>query len=247
MNVVALCQGGVAALAATALLAHENDPRTPAALVLMAAPINPLANPTRVVRLIRARSLSWFEETLITTVPEEYAGRGRRVYPADFQLMALQTYLSKRFSAGGELAVKMMFDDGANPLQFPFLDLYTSIIDLDAKFFLENTKAVFHECLLRNGALFGGERVDPGALRDTALLTVEGEWDDIAAPGQTSAAHGLCRSLPTRLRREMIVPHSGHFSLFHGETCRREVLPAIKAHCGVQGCHNGSERVVSPS
>lgn len=242
MTVVALCQGGVPALAATALLAHENDARTPAALVLMAAPIDPLANPTPVVRLLRARSLSWFEENLITTVPEEYAGRGRRVYPARFQLMALRTYLARRISEGGELSAKLLSDDGADPAQFPFLDLYTSIMDLDAKFLVDNTKAVFHDCLLRNGRLFfGGERVDPAAIRDTALLTVEGAWDDIAAPGQTSAAHGLCTSLPARLRREMIVPHSGHFSLFYGETWRREVLPAIKIHCGALERHNGSE------
>jgi poly(3-hydroxybutyrate) depolymerase len=232
-NVVALCQGGVPALAATALLARENDVRTPAALVLIAAPVDPLANPTRVAQLIRAKPLSWFEETLIATVPEDYPGRGRRVYPAHLQLMALQSYLARRVSEGGELFAKLLqFDDGCDPAHFPFLELYTSIMDLDAAFFLENTRAVFHDCLLRNGALFfDGQHVDPGRLRETALLTIEGEWDDIAAPGQTSAAHGLCSSLPACLRREMVIPHTGHFSLFHGETCRREIVPAIKAHC----------------
>ncbi len=226
--VLGLCQGGIAALAATALLAARNDPRTPLALILMGAPIDPLANPTRVVRLIRERSLSWFEQNVIAPVPERYLGRRRRVYPAQLQLTALWTYLSRRMSEGGEIAAKLMHDDGADPLLFPFLDLFTSIMDLDAKFFLENTKSVFHECSIARGTLHcDGDRIDPQAIRHTALLTIEGEEDDIAAPGQTSAAHDLCGSIPGRLRGRLIVPAAGHFSLFHGHIYREEVLPAI--------------------
>ncbi len=226
--VLGLCQGGIAALAATALLAARDDPRTPAALILMGAPIDPLANPTRVVGLIRERSLAWFECNAITTVPQKYAGRGRSVYPAQLQLSALWTYLCRRMNEGGEIAAKLLHDDGADPLRFPFLDLFTSIMDLDAKFFLENTKSVFHDCSIARGALHcNGERVDPLAIRDTALLTIEGEKDDIAAPGQTSAAHDLCGSIPGRLRRKLIVPGLGHFSLFHGRSYREEVLPVI--------------------
>jgi len=195
----------------------------------MAAPIDPLANPTRVVELLRSRPLSWFEDNLIATVSEEYAGSGRPVYPAHRHLIPLWLYLARHLSEGGELAAKVMFDDGSNPGRFPFLDLYTSIMDLDAKFFLENTKSVFHECLLRKMALsFQGEHADLRAIRTTALLTIEGEHDDIAAPGQTSAAHALCSSLSASFRGRLIVPGSGHFSLFHGDTWRRDVLPAIR-------------------
>ncbi len=232
LTVTGICQGGVAALAATALLAQHDDSRTPASLILMAAPIDPLANPTRVVELLRSRPLCWFEEHLIGEVSEEYPGNGRRVYPAPRHLIPLWLYLAKHLSQGGELSAKVLFDDGSDPGQFPFLDLYTSIMDLDAKFFLENTKSVFHECLLRNMALsFQGERADLRAIRNTTLLTIEGERDDIAAPGQTSAAHALCSSLSERFRGQLIVPGSGHFSLFYGDTWRREVLPAIREFC----------------
>jgi poly(3-hydroxybutyrate) depolymerase len=234
LTVIGLCQGGVSALAATALLAAADDRRTPAALILIAAPIDPLANPTRVVRLLRSRSLSWFEHNLITTVPETYAGRGRRVYPAHLQLGALWTYLARRVSEGSDICAKLLNDDGIDPRRYPFLDLYTSIMDLDAMYFLENTKSVYQDCALREGTFCcHGEPVDPRAIRKSALLTVEGEWDDIAAPGQTSAAHGLCTSLSQDMHRQIIVSGSGHFSLFHGETWRREVLPAIREFSGV--------------
>ncbi len=233
LNVLGLCQGGVPALAATALLAQSEHANTPASLVLMGSPIDPLAAPTRVVKLLRSRPLSWFEENVIATVPEDFAGRGRRVYPAQLHSLPLWAYLTRHISGGSDTAAKLLFDDGDDPAQFPFLDLFTSIMDLDAAFFLENTRDVFQECLLRKNALrFGGERIDPGAIRTTALLTIEGERDDIAAPGQTSAAHGLCSSLPRRLRRALAVPHAGHFSLFYGETWRGAVLPAIREFCG---------------
>jgi poly(3-hydroxybutyrate) depolymerase len=232
-TVVALCQGGIPALVATALLSATDDAKTPSTLVLIAAPLDPLANPTRVVRLLRSRPLSWFEANLITTVPKAYAGRRRRVYPAHLQLAALWTYLARRVSEGSGIGAKLLHDDGLDPQHFPFLDLYTSIMDLDAIFFLENVKRVYQDCALREGTLsYHEEPVDLTAIRGTALLTVEGQWDDIVAPGQTSAAHGLCALLPQRLRSQIIVPGSGHFSLFHGETWRRKVLPAIHDFCG---------------
>ncbi len=229
LNVIALCQGGVPALAATALLAADNDPRTPASLVLMGSPIDPLANLTGIATLLRSRPLLSFEEYLIKAVPETYAGAGRRVYPGPLHLIPLGIYLTRRFSEGGELRTKVLFDDGADPGRFPFLDLYTSIMDLDARFLLDNTRVVFQECLLREGTLcFQGNRVDPAAMTQTALLTIEGELDDIAAPGQTSAAHTLCCWLPARFRHRVVVPGAGHFSLFHGNTCRRDVIPVIR-------------------
>ncbi len=234
LHVLGLCQGGVPALAATALLAAGGDAESPASLILMGSPIDPLANPTRVVKLLRSRHLSWFERSVIATVPEDFAGSGRRVYPAALHLLPLWTYLTRHISEGSDTAAKLIYDDGDDPLAFPFLDLFTSLMDLDAAFFVENTRNVFHECLLWKGALrFKGERVDPRAISATALLTVEGERDDIAAPGQTSAAHALTSSLPARLRRRLIVPHAGHFSLFYGDTWRGAVLPAVRAFCGV--------------
>ena len=157
-----------------------------------------------------------------------YAGGGRNVYPAHLHLISLWIYLTRRVSEGGELRAKVFFDDGANPRRFPFFDLFTSIMDLDARFLLENTRAVFQETWFREGAFrFQGARVDPATINKTSLLTIEGELDDITAPGQTSAAHSLCRSLADRFRHRIVVPGSGHFSLFHGNTCRRHVIPPI--------------------
>jgi len=245
LHVLGLCQGGVPALAAAALLAGGVDPKTPASLILIGSPIDPLAAPTRVVRLLRSKPLSWFE-SIIAEVPRDFAGSGRRVYPAQLHLLPLWVYLTRQISEGSDTAAKLVYDDGADPEEFPFLDLFTSIMDLDAAFFLENTRDVFHECLLRKGALrFKGERADPAAIRTMALLTVEGERDDIAAPGQTGAAHSLLSSLPPHLHRRLIVPHAGHFSLFYGDTWRRAVLPEIRAFCGLQGRTRKTVRVAS--
>ena len=148
LNVIALCQSGVPALAATALLASDHDPRTPASLVLMGSPIDPLANPTGVATLLRSRPLSWFEASLIKSVARKYAGGGRSVYPAHLHLMSLSIYLTRRMSQGGELRAKVFFDDGADIRRFPFFDLFTSVMDLDARFLLENTRAVFQELLV---------------------------------------------------------------------------------------------------
>jgi poly(3-hydroxybutyrate) depolymerase len=179
--------------------------------------------------LLRSRPLSWFEQSLIKPVAQIYAGAGRSVYPAQFHLIPLWIYLTRRVSEGGDLRAKVFFDDGANPGRFPFLDLFTSIMDLDDLFLLENTRAVFQESWFREGTFrFQGARVDPAAIKQTALLTIEGALDDIAAPGQTSAAHNLCCSLPDRFHDRVVVPGSGQFSLFHGNTCRRDVIPAIR-------------------
>ena len=232
ITVLGLCQGGVPALAATALLAGASDTKTPASLVLMASPIDPLANPTKVVQLLRERPLSWFETNMIARVPAGYAGHGRSVHSAHARLLPLWAYLARHITGGTDTGRKVFLDDGDDPVRFPFLDLYTSIMDLDAAYFLENTRDVFHECVLPRDALYlDGERAAPRAIRNTALLTIEGERDDIAAPGQTSAAHRLCSALPERFHRSLVVSRAGHFSLFYGNTWRGSVLPVIQEFC----------------
>ncbi len=232
LNIIGLCQGGVPALAATAVLSRQHAGCTPASLVLMGSPVDPLSSPTQVVQLLRSRPISWFEDNLIASVSDGYAGCGRRVYPADRRLLPLWAYLSRHISEGSDTGRKVLFDDGTDPSRFPFLDLFTSIMDLDAAYFLENTRDVFHDRLMPEGALiFEGEPVDLEAIRTAALMTIEGERDDITAPGQTSAAHGLCTALPDGLHQSLVVPHAGHFSLFYGDIWRRTVLPAICGFC----------------
>jgi poly(3-hydroxybutyrate) depolymerase len=137
---------------------------------------------------------------------------------------------------GNELVHKLWADDGIDPVRFPFLDLYTSIMDLDAAFFLENVRHIYHEDGLARGPFFvSGELVDLSVISRTALLTIEGEFDDIAAPGQTSAVHDLCPTIDNSLRRSLVVPRAGHFSLFHGETWRQYVLPVVREFCSVHG------------
>ena len=228
-SVIGVCQGGVPALAAASLMAADADPSRPEALALAGAPIDALANPTRVVRLIRAHAPDWYRRTVIRRVPGQYAGRGRAVYPADLQAGALSGYFARRMMEGGEIRRKLLADDGADPVRYPFLHLYTSVMDLDAPLFVENLERVFLRPELALGTLIcGGRPVEPAALASTPLLTLEGAEDDIAAPGQTAAALGLCGTRPAAARQATVVRGCGHFGLFHGRSFRETVLPELR-------------------
>jgi poly(3-hydroxybutyrate) depolymerase len=230
LNVMALCQAAVPALVATAYLSEKSEDCAPRTLVLMAAPVDPTANPTRVVRLIRARSLSWYKSNVIARVPAPYRGQDRLVYPGSVQLLGLRAYLARHIGEGGELLRKMLHDDGDDPLRFPFLDLYSALMDLPAEVFLDIVHHIYRERSAWEGKLTArGQQVDFAAVRSTALMTVEGEDDDIAAPGQTRRAHDLCPSVATDARRQLLVPACGHFSLFHGGIWRTRVLPEVRA------------------
>jgi len=229
LHVVAICQGAVSAFAAAAVLAQAGE-TVPRSLVLIAAPVDPTANPTNVVRLIRGRSPAWFERHALTPVPPGFAGAGRRVYPALYQLAALMTYLSRHLMQNGLLVEKLRRDDGADPARFPFLDAFTSVMDLPGGWFLDNARTVFHQrALARNALKWGDDPVDFSAVATTALMTVEAEHDDIAAPGQTAAAHRLCPRLPFTRRERFVLPGGGHFSTFHGDAARYEIAPRISA------------------
>jgi poly(3-hydroxybutyrate) depolymerase len=226
--VAALCQAVVPTLAATALVATQDHDAAPRGLALMAGPVDPLANPTRVVRLLRACPLEWFRKHVITTVPADEPGAGRPIYPASAQRAGLLAYLARHMTEGGELFWKTVADDGADPIRYPFLRLFLSLMDLPAELFLENAATVFHDRRLCTGRLsVGNRRIDLSALRRTALMTIEAEGDDIAAPGQTRAAHRLCAALPDKLHHHLLVQGSGHFSLFHGAIWRKQVLPSL--------------------
>lgn len=161
-----------------------------------------------------------------------FEGRWLAVYPADRRLAVLSIYLSRHWSERNDVYRKIVRDDGAEPEHFPFLDLYTSIMDIDAAHFIENIAAVYHDCgLVRGGFRVGGELVEPAGISETALITIEGECDDIASLGQPSVAHGLCRSIPASRRRILVLLKCGHFSLFHGEPFRRDVAPVIREVC----------------
>jgi poly(3-hydroxybutyrate) depolymerase len=163
-------------------------------------------------------------------VPSPYPGQDRLIYPGSVQLLGLWAYLARHVGEGGELLGKMLHDDGDDPLRFPFLDSYSTLMDLPAEVFLDTIRHIYQERSVWRSKLTAHSRpVDFAAIRSTALMTVEGGDDDIAAPGQTRRAHDLCPAVPNDARRHLLVPDCGHFSLFHGDIWRTWVLPEVRA------------------
>lgn len=228
LHLVGLCQSAMPALAATALLSAAPGAPTPTSLILMNGMIDTRLRPTRIDRLTARRSPDWFRRYALATVPQPYAGVGRTVYPATMQHAALVAYLMRHIGTGGELLGKLMEDDGLDAAAHPFFEIYLSVMDLPAEFFLDSVRLVFQEYALPRGRLsWRGTPVDPAAIRTTALMTVEGEYDNVSGAGQTRVAHTLCRNIPRERRAHYLQPGVGHFGTFHGAAWRREVLPRI--------------------
>jgi len=232
-HVVAVCQPCVPALAAAALMAEDGDEAVPHSLTLMAGPIDARVNPTIVNDLAAGRSLEWFERNVIGIVPRRFAGAGRRVYPGFVQVAAFMRMNPERHRA----AFRRLYDDivAGNEERAvatkAFYDEYFAVLDLTAEFYLETIAAIFQDHLLARGELTWRDRpVDPAAITRTALLTVEGERDDICGVGQTAAAHDLCTSLTPYRRRQHLQAGAGHFGVFSGARWEREVYPEIRSH-----------------
>lgn len=226
VHVVGVCQGVVPALVAALILAEAGA--APASLTLMGGPVDPSRNPTRLWRVLQERSLDALEAQVIETVRTGFPGAGRRVFPAWRQMDTFGLYLWRQAISGGEMPMKLTFDEGEDPLRFPLSRLCWTMMDVTAEYFMENVATIFRENALARGTLaIAGRPVRPQALARTALLTVEGEDDDISAPCQTAAAHDLCAGVPEALRRRLTLPKAGHFSLFYGHAMRRTVVPAI--------------------
>lgn len=230
-NVLAVCQPCVPALAAVAVMAGENDPAQPRTMTLMGGPIDTRVSPTVVNELANEHDLDWFEENLISRVPMRYAGRGRRVYPGFLQLTAFMWMNLGRHGDQYRKLYQLLADGdelGAARIK-DFYDEYLSVLDLTAEFYLETIDRVFQRAQLAQGDLMHrGKPVDPGAIRSTALLTVEGERDDICAVGQTAAAHMLCSSLRPHLKRHHLQPGVGHYGIFAGSKWEKQVYPQVR-------------------
>jgi poly(3-hydroxybutyrate) depolymerase len=227
-HLLGLCQSAAPALAAAAVLAGAGDGAEPRSLILISGLIDPRINPTRIGRLAASRSPDWFERHAIVTVPPPYLGTGRRVYPASAQRTALLAYFLRHLSTGGELLRKMLDDDGADPQRFPFIDLFFRVIDLSAEFFIDTIRLVFQEFALPCGALmWRGERVDLSGIGRAALMTVEGEFDDVSGLGQTRIAHDLCTNIAAGRRSHYLQRNVGHFGTFHGRAWRSDICPRI--------------------
>jgi polyhydroxyalkanoate depolymerase len=229
-HVIAVCQPCVAALAATAVMAEAGSDATPRSLTLMAGPIDTRVDPTVVNELATTRPLSWFEQHVITTVPLRYAGVGRKVYPGFLQLTAFVSMnIERHAKAHRELYQQLVDGDEVfAEATKTFYDEYFAVLDLTAEFYLETVSRVFQEHQLARGVLeYQGRRVDPAAISRTALLTVEGERDDICSPGQTFPAHDLCSGIKPFRKRHHLQPGVGHYGVFNGRRWDTQIYPLV--------------------
>jgi poly(3-hydroxybutyrate) depolymerase len=236
LNVISVCQPTVPVLAAVSLQAHAGL-ATPKVMVMMGGPIDARRSPTAVNNLATKKSYSWFEQTLIHRVPSKYPGYMRRVYPGflqhlGFVAMNPDRHVDAHWDYFNHL---MLGDDESAEKHRDFYDEYNAVLDLPAEYYLETVRTVFQEFALPKGRMFVREElVRPQAIRDTALLTIEGELDDISGNGQTEAAHQLCLNIPRARREHFLARGVGHYGIFSGRRWRDIVFPKvrdfIKAH-----------------
>ncbi|GAC1624081.1 MAG: polyhydroxyalkanoate depolymerase [Nevskia sp.] len=231
VNVVAICQPCVAALAATALMAEDGSTATPRTLTLMAGPIDTRINPTGVNELAAKHPLEWFERNVVDKVPLRYAGAGRRVYPGFLQLAGFMSMNPERHRQSFLTLHRNMVDgeiEKAAAIQ-EFYDEYFAVSDLPAEFYLQTMQKVFMQHELPQGRFeWRGRRVDPAAITKTALLTVEGAKDDICGVGQTGAAHDLCSRIPDALKTRHVQDGAGHYGVFSGHRWHESVHPLLR-------------------
>lgn len=229
-HVVAVCQSCVQALVATAVLAAEHSPVQPRSLTLMAGPVDTRINPTKVNELATSKPIAWFEQNLIATVPWRYPGAWRRVYPGFVQLSAFMAMnLERHIKAHEDIYEAVASGEHEKAAQIrDFYDEYFAVLDLPAEFYLETVQYVFQEHRLPRGLLeWHGRPVDLSAIRRTALLTVEGERDDICSLGQTAAAHDLCTGIRPYLKHHHMQAGVGHYGVFAGRRWRTQIYPVV--------------------
>jgi poly(3-hydroxybutyrate) depolymerase len=230
-HVVAVCQPSVPVMAAVALLSAEEPAAAPRSMILMGGPVDTRVNPTKVNKLAEQRSIDWFERSVISAVPPAYPGFMRRVYPGFLQLTGFMGMnLDRHVGSAMKQFQHLVRGDGLSAQGHrEFYDEYLSVMDLDAAFYLQTIRVAFQDHALPRGTWVSrGRTVDPGAIRSTALMTVEGELDDISGVGQTFAAHALCANLPADRRRHWLQKNVGHYGIFNGRRWRDEILPQIR-------------------
>lgn len=231
VHVIAVCQPAVPVLAAAAVMAQMDDPCTPASLTLMGGPIDPRRNPTAVNDHAHSHDLDWFRRHVISYVPLPCVGAMQRVYPGFLQLSGFMSMnMDRHVTAYRDYFMHLVIGDADSADQHKrFYDEYMSVMDLPAEFFLDTIDRVFHRHALAEGSFeFKGKLVDCGALTNTALMTVEGELDDICAVGQTAAAHDLCVNVPERDQYHYVQSGVGHYGVFNGTRWRTQIQPRIR-------------------
>ncbi len=230
LHVISVCQPTVPVLAAVSLMAAAGEPQ-PHSLVMMGGPIDTRRSPTPINDLATTKSLQWFKTHLLHEVPSTYPGRGRRVYPgflqhAGFIAMNPVHHMTSHWNFYLNLVRGDLEDAQAHRR---FYDEYNAVLDMPSEYYLDCVRIVFQQHLLPQGLWYvGGVRVAPEAITDAALMTIEGELDDISGLGQTRAAHDLCSGIPADRKRHLTVDGAGHYGIFSGRRWRETVFPQVR-------------------
>jgi len=231
-HVLAVCQPAVPVLAATALMNEDDDPMSPASITLIGGPIDTREAPTEVNVFAKRHSLEWFRRRVIHSVPFGNPGFLRRVYPGFLQLAGFMAMnLDRHLDAHWDMFHHLVDGDGESlAAKRAFYEEYKAVMDMPAEYYLQTISTVFQDHLLPRGLMLSrGRKIDPSAITRTALLTIEGERDDISGIGQTRAAHALCAHLDAGMKAHYEQPGVGHYGLFNGRRFREEIAPRIKA------------------
>ena len=230
VHVFAVCQPSVPVLAATAIMEADEDPHVPQSLIMAGGPIDTRISPTIVNQLAVKRGTDWFRRNVITSVPWPNAGYGRHVYPGFLQLSGFMTMnLDRHLIAHKDLFLHLVSGDGDSAEKHrEFYDEYLAVMDLTAEFFIQTVDTVFVNHRLPKGEMVHrNRRVDLGRIKRVALMTIEGEKDDITGIGQCRAAHDLCTGVPDERKVHFECPKVGHYGVFNGSRFRREIASRI--------------------
>jgi poly(3-hydroxybutyrate) depolymerase len=246
-HVIAVCQPSVPVLAAVALMEADNDPHVPHSMVLMGGPIDTRVSSNAVDKLAEDRGIDWFRQHVITKVPFPHSGFLRDVYPGFLQLNGFVSMnLDRHLEAHRDLFMNLVKADGDSAQKHrEFYDEYLAVMDLTAEFYLQTVDTVFIRHALPKGEMtHRGRKIDPSAIKRVALLTVEGENDDISGVGQTEAAHKLCPNIPAEKKVHYLQPAVGHYGVFNGSRFRAEIAPRI---ADFVLSNNGSRKRAEPA
>jgi poly(3-hydroxybutyrate) depolymerase len=230
VNVISVCQPTVPVLAAISLMASRGEP-TPRTMTMMGGPIDARKSPTAVNNLATNKPYEWFENNVIYRVPTNFAGAGRPVYPGflqhtGFVAMNPDRHMSSHYDYFLDL---VRGDDDSVEFHRDFYDEYNAVLDMPAEYYLDTIKTVFQDFALVNGTWqVHGQLVRPQDIKTTALLTIEGELDDISGAGQTRAAHDLCTGVPKSRQFHYDVVGAGHYGIFSGRRWREKVCPRVR-------------------
>ena len=243
VHLMAVCQPAVPVIAAVAYMEANQDPKSPRSMTLMGGPIDTRESPTAVNKLAEERGIDWFRKNCIVTVPFPHAGVFRNVYPGFLQLSGFMAMnMDRHLTAHWDMYQHLVRGDGESvDKQQDFYDEYLAVMDMTAEFYLQTVDTVFVKHALPKGEMMHrGQPIDLLAIKDCALMTVEGENDDISGVGQTKAAHHLCANIPDAKQLYHMQKGVGHYGVFNGSRFRKEIVPAIMGF--MRANHKSSER-----